>query len=299
MNLHRFLILGAAVGALAACSSDDTAPKLVTPAPHALIHIVNAVPDTGAMDFRFTDVVEGVPNVEFVNLAFRGGTNVGYQSVSTGSHHIRVFMSASNANAAGLTNDPAIVSTVMGDTTFTFVDGTHYTFIFYGSARAAAQKFLILTDNFTIPTSGILVRAVNMNTTAADFYVSATTTVLTAVPATNVAKFANVAPASATAYTGVASASSSSNYAMTATPAGATTPVWSTLFPTGSSGVPEVTGVSGALQALPGARITGSIFTGILFPASTAGSKAASFANPGIVLVPERFCSNTAATATC
>ena len=110
MNLHRFLILGAAVGALAACSSDNTSPKLVTPGPHALIHIINAVPDTGALDFRFIDTIDGVPNVEFVNLPFRGGTDRGYQSVSTGSHHIRVFMDASNLNAAGLTNDPAIVS---------------------------------------------------------------------------------------------------------------------------------------------------------------------------------------------
>jgi hypothetical protein len=311
MNLHRFLILGAAVGALAACSSDNTSPKLVTPQPHALIHIVNAVPDTGALDFRFTDVVDGVPNVEFVNLAFRGGTNVGYRPVSAGSHHLRVFMSASNKNANGDTNDPAIVATVLGDTTFTFVDGAHYTFIFYGNARPPAgqttgtQKFLILTDNFTAPTSGILVRAVNLNTAAADFYVSATTTALTAVPTTTVAKFANVAPATASAYTGVASASSSSNYAMTATPAGAATPVWSTLFATGSNGVPEVTGVSGALQALPGARITGSIFTGILFSASTPGSKAVVSSGTGInttplvVLMPDRFCTNTAATATC
>src|SRR5437868_9051671 len=100
MNLHRFLILGAAVGSIAACSSDNTSPHLVTPGPHALIHIINAVPDTGAMDFRFTDVVEGVPNVEFVNLAFRGGATVGYQPVSVGSHHIRVFMNGNNLKAA-------------------------------------------------------------------------------------------------------------------------------------------------------------------------------------------------------
>ena len=299
MNLHRFLILGAAVGALAACSGDNTAPKLITPAPHALIHIVNAVPDTGAMDFRFTDTVDGVPNVEFVNLAFRGGTNVGYQSVSAGSHHLRVFMSSSNANSAGITNDPAIVSTVLGDTTFTFVDGAHYTFIFYGSARAAAQKFLILTDDFVIPTSGILVRAINMNTAAADIYVSSTTTALTALPGTPLLSFLNLPPVTSGGYKALAAASSSGNYAMTAAPAGQPTPVWSTLFVAGSSGVPEVTGVSGALQALPGARITGSIFTGILFPASTTGSKAASFTTPGILLVPERFCTNTAATATC
>ncbi len=286
MNLHRFLILGAAVGALAACSSDNTAPKLVTPGPHALIHIINAVPDTGAMDFRFTDVVEGVPNVEFVNLAFRAGTNVGYRPVSSGSHHIRVFMSASNLNAAGLTNDPAIVSTVLGDTTFTFVDGTHYTFIFYGSARANAQKFLILNDGFTFPT-GISVRAVNVNTAAADFYLAGGTAAATTV--TGTPTFANLAPATASAYTAFAVAAATSGYTLTATNAGTTTPVWSALMNPGSAAVAEVTGVSGALSALPGSRIAGSIFTGVLFPASTTGSKAAKFAAPGVVLVPDRF----------
>ncbi len=286
MNLHRFLILGAAVGALAACSSDNTAPKLVTPGPHALIHIINAVPDTGALDFRFMDTVDGVPNVEFVNLPFRGGTNVGYQSVSPGSHKLRVFMDASNLNSAGLPNDPAIVSTVLGDTTFTFVDGTHYTFIFYGSARAKAQKFLILNDAFTIPT-GISVRAVNMNTAAADFYLASGTATATTV--TGTPTFAALAPATASAYTAFAVASATSGYTLTATNAGTTTPVWSALMNPGSAAVAEVAGVSGALSALPGSRIAGSIFTGVLFPASTAGSKAASFAAPGVVLVPDRF----------
>ena len=287
MNLHRILIVGAAVGFLAACSGDNTSPKLVTPGPHALLHIINAVPDTGSLDFRFTDVVEGVPNVEFVNLPFRGGTNVGYQSVSAGSHHIRVFMDASNTNAAGLTNDPAIVSTVLGDTTFTFVDGVHYTFVFYGSARAAAQKFKIFTDDFVLPTSGILIRTMNFNTTAADWYVAAGTAAATTVSGTPT--FAAQATAAASAYTAFATASSSSGYTVTATAAGTTTPVWSALMNTGSAAVAEVTGVSGALSALPGSRITGSIFTGILFPISTPGSKAAPFAAPGVVLVPDRF----------
>lgn len=289
MNLHRFVILSAAVGALAACSSDNTAPKLVTPGPAAFIHIINAVPDTGSLDFRFVDTIDGVPNVEFVNLPFRGGTNVGYQRVAAGSHEIRVFMSSSNLNAAGLTNDPAIVSTVMGDTTFTFVDGTHYTFIFNGSARAKAQKFLILNDGFTIPT-GISVRAVNMNTSAADFYLAAGTAAATTV--TGTPTFAALAPATASAYTPFAVASATSGYTLTATNAGATTPVWSAVMNAGSAAVAEVTGVSGALSALPGSRIAGSIFTGVLFPASTAGSKApqtAAFTAPGVILVPDRF----------
>jgi hypothetical protein len=296
MNLHRFLILGVAVGSFAACSSDNTSPKLFTPGPHALIHIINAVPDTGFMDFRFTDTIDGVPNVEFVNLAFRGGTNVGYQSVSPGSHHIRVFMGSANTNAAGLPNDPTIVSTVMGDTTFTFVDGVHYTFVFRGTARNASQKFTITTDNFTTP-AGISVRAINAASFAADFYVAAGTAVATTVSGTPT--FAAVAPFTGSAYTGFAVAAATSGYTVTADTAGTVTPIWSTLMATGSAGAPEVLGVSGALQALPGSKIAGSIFTAVLFPSSVTGSKAASFPAPGVVLVPDRFCSNTAATSVC
>ena len=104
-----------------------------------------------------------------------------------------------------------------------------------------------------------------------------------------IAEFANVAPGTATAYTSLALASSTQGHTVTGTPAGATTPVWSVgIFP-GTPAVAEVTGVSGALAALPGTRIAGSIFTAILFPASTTGSKAASFANPGMVIQADRF----------
>lgn len=287
MNLHRFLILGAAVGALSACSSDSTAPKLVTPGPAALMHVINAVPDTGAMDFRFTDTIDGVPNVEFVNLPFRGGTNVGYQRVSPGAHHIRAFMNASNLNAAGLTNDPAIVSTVMGDLDFTFVDGVHYTIVLYGNSRSGAQKFAVITDSFVIPTSGISLRVLNATPFAADYYVTAATAAQTTV--TGTPTFPAVPGPSDAAYQGFATALATSGYAVTATFKGATTPVWSALVPIGSAAVPEVTGVSGALSALPGSRITGSVFSAILFPASTAGSKAATFATPGVVIMADRF----------
>lgn len=288
MNLHRFILLGAALATITACSSDDTSPKLITPGPAGLVRFINAVPDTGAQDFRFTDVVEGVPNVEFVNLAFRGGTDRGYQRVSAGSHHIRVFMAGSNLNAAGLANDPAIVSTVMGDTTFTFVDGVHYTFLWQGASRAKAQKFVIFTDAYTSPTATgqFSLRALNANTAAADFYVASGTAAATSV--TGTPTFANVAPNTATGWTGFAVASSTGNYTVTATTAGTTTPVWSTVCPTGAAAVAEVTGVSGALQATAGCRIANSIMTAILFPASVAGSKAASFTTPGVVFLIDK-----------
>jgi len=120
MNLHRFFLLSAVV-ATVACGSDSTSPTFKTPPPAGLVRFINAVPDTGFQDFRFTDVVEGVPNLEFVNLAFRGGTNVAFQRTAVGTHHIRVFMGSSNTTAASpLGFDPAVDSTVMADTTFTF-----------------------------------------------------------------------------------------------------------------------------------------------------------------------------------
>lgn len=291
MNLHRFVFLGAALAAISACSSDNTSPNIVTPGPAGLVRFINAVPDTGALDFRFTDVVEGVPNVEFVNLAFRGGTDRGYQRVSAGSHHVRVFMSGSNLNAAGLANDPAIVSTVMGDTTFTFVDGVHYTFLFNGASRSKSQKFTIFTDAFTAPTTSgqFALRAMNGTTTAADFYVASGTAAATTITGTKT--FANVAPLSASGWTGFAVASSSGNYTITAADAGGSTVLASTVCPAGSAAVAEVSGVSGALQATAGCRITNSIMTAILFPASVAGSKAPStsaFTAPAIAVLIDK-----------
>ena len=78
MKLSRFCVLTVAIAAIAACSKDSTSPVFVTPATSGLVRFVNAVPDTGFQDFRFIDVVEGVPNVEFVNLPFRGGSNVAF-----------------------------------------------------------------------------------------------------------------------------------------------------------------------------------------------------------------------------
>jgi hypothetical protein len=285
MNFSRLFLLGGVAATVAACggSSDVT---VVSPDPAALVRFINAVPDTGAMDFRFVDAVDGVPSTPFVNLKFRDGFDRAYQRVNVGPHHIRVFMGSANVGPSGSTNDPTVVSTVMGDTSFTFALGVHYTFVFYGSARAGAQKFLILTDNFTPPPSGnFSLRAVNTNPVAQDVYVTSSTTALTTVSGTPA--FANVAPLAATPYANFAVAGGSGNYAVTATDAGTATPVRSTLMPVGTAAVAEVPGVSPALSATAGSRV-GGVFTAYIFPASTAGSKAASFTTPGVVLQADK-----------
>jgi hypothetical protein len=289
MILHRFLLLGAALAAVTACGSDSTSPKVVTPGPAGFIRIVNAVPDTGAQDFRFTDVVEGVPNVEFANLAFRQGTDRAYQRVSPGTHHIRVFMSGSNLNAAGVANDPAIVSTVLGDTTFTFAEGVHYTFVWQGSARAGAQKFVITTDNLPTPAAGQFgINAFNSTASAADFYVAPGTTrpavgsVVVGTPT-----FAGVAPNTATGWTGIAVG----DYTIAVTAAGSPTVIASAVCPAGTPAVAEVPGVSGAIQASAGCTIANSVLTSMLLSPSVAGSKApqtAAFGAPALTTIVDK-----------
>jgi hypothetical protein len=289
MSFSRLLLLGVAAASVAACgsSSDST---LVTPDPAALVRFVNAVPDTGFMDFRFVDAVEGVPSTPFVNLKFRDGFDRSYQRINVGAHHVRVFMGSANVGPSGSTNDPAVVSTVMGDTTFTFALGVHYTFVFYGSARAGAQKFLILTDNIAAPAAGnFSLRAANLNTTAQDVYVNGSTTPLPAVGGSP--GYPNVAPLTATAYFNIPLAAATSNYAITAADAGTTTPVRSTVMPVGTAAVAEIPGVAAALSATAGSRV-GGVFTAYIFPASTPGSKApqtpAAFTTPAVVLQADK-----------
>ena len=276
MNLQRLLFLGVSAAVFVACS-DSTSPKNVVPGPAGLVRFVNAVPDTNSMDFRFVDVVEGVPNVEFVGLAFRAGTQVAFQRTVPGNHHIRVFLN-------GGSTDPAVVSTVLADSNVTFTQDVAQTFIFYGSARAGAQKFLITTDNrpaLTKTSATFGYRAVNLTAGAVDVYLVPGNT-LTSTPA-GTPVITNLAANSASAYITPAVAPATSNYSVVVTDAGTLTVVSSVLLPAGAAYVPEVTGVSGALDATAGSRSSASVLSSFIFPPSVAGSKApAAFTTPGL-----------------
>jgi len=290
MILHRYFLLGATIGALAACGSDSTSPKFITPAASGLVRFINAVPDTGFQDFRFTDVVTGVPNVEFVNLPFRGGTNVAFQRAVVGTHHIRVFMGSSNTTPAAPNGfDPLVVSTVMADTTFTFQQDVAQTFVFYGSARAAAQKFLITTDarpSLTATSGSLGFRTTNLTGGPVDVYLVPGSTLAAAPSGTPV--ITNLASLGTSSYVTQAVAAAGSNYSVVVTTAGTATVVANVLMPVGAALVPAVPGVSGQLDPVAGSRISGSVFTGYIFPPSVAGSKAAAFANPGVGLTIDK-----------
>jgi hypothetical protein len=290
MNLHRYFMLGAAMVAVAACGSDSTSPVNKTPAPAGLVRFINAVPDTGFQDFRFTDVVDDVPNVEFVNLPFRGGTNVAFQRTVVGTHHIRVFMGSSNTTPAAPNGfDPVVVSTVMADTNFTFAQDVAQTFVFYGSARAGAQKFLITTDarpSLTATSATLGFRSTNLTAGAVDVYLIPGATATPTASGTPV--ITGLAPLATSAYITPAVAGAASGYTVVATTAGTTTVVASVLMPAGAAAVPAVPGGAGALDPLAGSRISGSIFTAYIFPPSVAGSKAAVFAAAGVGLTIDK-----------
>ncbi|HMJ20100.1 MAG TPA: hypothetical protein VK478_17055, partial [Gemmatimonadaceae bacterium] len=272
MILHRYFLLGATIGALAACGSDSTSPKFITPPTSGLVRFINAVPDTGFQDFRFTDVVEGVPNVEFVNLPFRGGVNVAFQRAVVGTHHIRVFMGSSNTTPAAPNGfDPVVVSTVMADTTFSFQQDVAQTFVFYGSARAGAQKFLITTDarpSLTATSGSLGFRTTNLTAGAVDVYLVPGATLATAPSGTAV--IANLASLGTSAYVTQAIAGAASGYSVVVTTAGTATVVANVLMPVGAALVPAVPGVSGQLDPVAGSRISGSVFSSYIFPPSVA-----------------------------
>lgn len=285
MNLHRYFMLSATIGALAACGSDSTSPVLKTPAAAGLVRFINAVPDTGFQDFRFTDVIDDVPNVEFVNLPFRGGTNVAFQRAVVGTHHIRVFMGSSNTTTGSPNGfDPVVVSTVMADTTFTFAQDVAQTFVFYGPSRAGAQKFLITTDNrpsLTATSATFGFRATNVTAGAVDVYLVPDTLATTASGTAVITGLASLAT-SAYITPPIATTATGNGYTAVVTDAGTTNVVARNRMPPGAPFVAAVPGGAGALDPIAGSRISGSIFSSYIFPPSVAGSKAAVFAAAGV-----------------
>jgi hypothetical protein len=234
--------------------------------------------------------VDGVPNVEFVNLPFRGGTNVAFQRTVVGTHHIRVFMGSSNTTPAAPNGfDPVVVSTVMADTTFSFQQDVAQTFVFYGSARAGAQKFLITTDarpSLTATSASLGFRTTNLTAGPVDVYLVPGSTLAAAPSGTAV--ITNLASLATSNYVTQATAGAASNYSVVVTQAGTNTVVANVLMPVGAALVPAVPGVSGQLDPVAGSRISGSVFSSYIFPPSVAGSKAAAFANPGVGLTIDK-----------
>ena len=253
MRFPRLSLLAVpAAVALAACSSDDVTAE--SRPPLAGVRYINAVPDTGRLDFRMVDQLEYSANSisGIGGLSFREGTE--YFPTEAKARHIKVFSFADTAIAT--------VQQVLVDTTITFEANKNYTLLLAGTSRNKQARFRVIEDTPADPGNGqIAVRAYNAGAGPMDAWVVAsTTTALSGTPT-----FASVADLAASAYR----AQPAGAFAVRIASPGTTTAIASLQAGAGAAGT--------ALQnPTAGATVAGTVFSAYIFPRSVAGSRAPS-----------------------
>jgi hypothetical protein len=167
MMLQRAIKLplwAAVAGTLVACH-DDGPTSTTVQGPLAALRYVNAISDTGALDFRIVDIVADAPAT--FGAAFRtGGSPIGqaaqtsppYQAVAAGLRHIKVF----NTSV-----DPVVAQQVHLDTTFMFEADRKYSVFMHGFARTGQTPratALIATDEPlpAVPAGKFAIRVLNL-----------------------------------------------------------------------------------------------------------------------------------------
>jgi len=271
MKPMRIALLLVGAFSLAACNEDPgvaLAPKL----PLAYTRFVHAVPDTGATDWRFVDILENAPAA--FGLTYRGFTP--YQGTAVGQHQLRIFTTSTDIN---VTSVPII------DESVTLQANTYYTIVHVGYARAGqspADRLLVIEDKIPdVATGNVAVRAVNLATGLGnvDVFASASggTTPLPSAPL-----FSNVAYLASTAYSNL----TPGPLALRVTAAGQTTVMGDATAPPGQAANPAAN-----LDAVGGSTRGGSAFTAFALPRSVAGSAApqgTAFQSPTIVYIIDR-----------
>lgn len=268
--MRRFIqlsMLCLAAGVVSACRPDEVIDSEVIPTGG--VRFINAVPDSAGaqgLDFRFVDLVES--NSHF-RIAFRNNvvtsanipasTQIEYKNARAGSRHFRIFLDDTLVN---------IASTVVKDSSMTIEAGHNYTVLLWGNGRSSGSdkmRLTIIDETVTDPGAQVALRVINATGAAIDARQYVTT-----VPAG--ATWASIAPYSASAYVNVAPATIKFNVQ----PAGGGTALFAD--PTALVGSPAFSsaGPLGKIdtEALPGTSVAGSAVTLIVFPRSTAGSKA-------------------------
>lgn len=278
MRFQRLLFAAVVACGVSACAKDVVAVTHAPP-PLAFVRYINAVPDTFNMDFRAVDQV--TYSQPFLNTAFRGLGVGNYQGYQAGSRHIRIFLDP-NPSGPTVPVDPAIVSTVMVDTTFTFTAGSYYTLLHVGHARApSTDKLLIIADALPAQSAtNVQWRLINAASVqgALDVYVTTDSTGL--VPLAGAPTLAAVAPLVPTAYQ---TRATGTLFDIRLTLPGTTTIVGNV------KGYTLQGGTAGTTLADPifGSQQAGSVLTAFIFDASSAGTVGATFATPGVVYFPD------------
>ncbi len=272
MTLYRCVMLCAVAATVVGCNKNEGAITSSIP-PTGAFRYINAVPDTGPLDYRPVDAVEYSPNMSVA--AFRSFAP--YQAMAPGSRHIRVFMSST---------DPAIASIVMFDTTFAVAAGVYYTFLHYGFARtgqAPAAGVIITTDTIPDPAAAGQVALRLIHAAAGignvDIFVGPKAAGLPASPT-----YTNVPFLGITTYNAIAADTTVKRVWVTAT--GTTTPFLVALD--APKGTPGTTGQS-ATEPVPGTQVAGTVYSVILVARSVAGSTAPqTFTTPSLILPIDR-----------
>lgn len=260
ISMRCALVCGVGGLAVAAAACQDDA---VTPSPvvrFAAIQFVNAVSDTGEMDFRVVDIVS---NAAMFDAVFRDADSFP-QPIEAGQRQIRVFMSS--------LNDQGVASTVVRDTGFDFLEGERYTFTLQGFARTGQTPGLQAVIERKVPAPPVVAGQVAIRarhlapaldpypTTAVDVWVVPRgSAALSGTPT-----ISNVSFGDTTSYASVATGT----YRVAVTATGTTAPI---LF---QSNVPPGAAAAGTGSAIAGTNVAGSALTVALTGRSVEGSRA-------------------------
>lgn len=265
----------ALVGALMAvgCSKDD-GPFFAPQVPLAYTRFINAIPDTGSVDFRFVDLIEYSPFA--LQLAFRGFTP--YQGTATGARHLKVF-----TNPGGSSILIPHVTGVVLDETPTFEAGKYYTLVAVGYARTTGTprvKLQVYEDPIPDPGSNVAFRVVNLATGLGSLNVGVTAASADPIPTPT---FSNLAYLAASAY---ATRATGNAWFRVQETTSATEIVSGNgrQAPVGAAGDPlnNLTTIGGSSQA-------GSVVTAWVFPRTVAGSTAPqTLTTPAIVFTVDK-----------
>ena len=293
-------VLCLAAGLVNACKPEEVVQT--ENIPTAGIRFINAVPDTGAMDFRAVDIVE---NSASYNVAFRSTTLLYYKPARAGTRHFKVFRTPT-------ATDPAAVQQATAKTVVVDLDGEvleagkRYTYILWGYSRTGstpAMQLTRLTDDPADPGTQVALRVINacvpgLCGASADGVVDArvfTTAQTINAPATS---FPAVTPLTASAYQNVSTTTNCGTttatlpncYTFDFRPAGGVTTGAALASGAGPAGIPEAVD----LDAVPGTNVAGSAISAILVPRAAPSSQGGSASTPGIIFVwdkrPPRTC---------
>lgn len=269
-RILQLSVLVLAAGAVNACSPDEIITT--TAIPTSGVRFINAVPDTGGMDFRFVDIPEN--NVQW-QISFRnspvlaptgvngvpGASTVLYKPARAGQRQFRIFMDGTTA---------AVASTVVKDTTVTLEAGKNYTALLWGYANptgpnrpagALAMRLMFFEETVVDPGALVAIRVINAHNAAVDVRYYPSTG---AAPGTTLAL--GVAPLTMSTHVTTAASAATAAILYNVQPAGGGAVLFADRR--ALTGDTAKTVAPGPLDAIPGTRVAGSAVTGIVFPPS-------------------------------